>query len=113
MRANAFAAEFLLPREAVLASSEAGRLSVVSAAELARRFQVSKWVVRHQAENQELLVEEIAKLDVAHDEVRKVLAATSRAEADLRDHVLLLLAVSTGSLPDEADAEIDREEPFS
>jgi len=30
------------------------------------------------------------------DEVRKVLVATGRSEADLRDHVLLLVAVSTG-----------------
>jgi integrase/recombinase XerC len=30
------------------------------------------------------------------EEVRRVLAATARSEADLRDHVLLLLAVSTG-----------------
>ena len=32
-------------------------------------------------------------------EVRELLAATGRAERDLRDRVLLLLAVSTGQLP--------------
>ena len=56
MRANAFAAELLLPREAVLGASSGGRLSLVATTELTRRYDVSKWVVRHQAENQELLV---------------------------------------------------------
>jgi len=56
-RANAFAAELLLPREAVFGASEKERLSPMAVAELARRFHVSKWVVGHQAENQELLVD--------------------------------------------------------
>jgi len=33
---------------------------------------------------------------LADQEVRRLLAATGRADADLRDHVLLLVAVSTG-----------------
>jgi len=56
MRANAFAAEFLLPREAVLGASSNGRLSTAAVAELGKRFHVSQGVVRHQAENQELSI---------------------------------------------------------
>jgi len=56
MRANAFAAELLLPREAVLGVSSNGRLSRSVLTELARRFRVSTVVVEHQAENQELQI---------------------------------------------------------
>lgn len=56
MRANAFAAELLLPREVVLAEAIGDRLSRAVAEELARRFHVSIWVVSHQTENQALRI---------------------------------------------------------
>jgi hypothetical protein len=56
MRANAFAAELLLPREAVMGVSSSGRLSMAAVSELAKRFHVSLAVVQHQAENQELSI---------------------------------------------------------
>jgi len=53
-RANAFAVELLLPQEIVLGEASKGRLTSNSLRALARRYQVSEQVVRHQAENQDV-----------------------------------------------------------
>jgi Zn-dependent peptidase ImmA (M78 family) len=55
-RANAFAAELLLPQEVVLARASSGRLSRAAMLDLAQKYRVSRLVVQHQAENQDVSV---------------------------------------------------------
>jgi hypothetical protein len=59
-RANAFAAELLLPQEVVLARASSGRLSRAAMLDLAQKYRVSRLVVQHQAENQDVSVSGVA-----------------------------------------------------
>ncbi len=59
-RANAFAAELLLPQEVVLARASSGRLSRAAMLDLAQKYRVSRRVVQHQAENQDVSVSGVA-----------------------------------------------------
>lgn len=55
-RANAFAAEFLLPRAAVRAESRDNRLEIGTLRRIARRYGVGIDLARHQAQNQGLRI---------------------------------------------------------